>query len=108
MKGQSANRDSVSEPDSNVARDYYSLKGLIEMSERRFRPWVLAFAFGVFLLAGTNVTIAQTATTVSTTIKEPLDFASQTCGVVEPINFTGTQDTLYEVVNDATGRFTLP
>jgi hypothetical protein len=83
------------------------LKGLIEMSERRFRPWVLAFAFCVFLLAGTNVTTAQTATTVSTTIREPLDFASQTCGVIEPIKFTGTQDTLYEVVNDGTGRFTL-
>jgi hypothetical protein len=95
------------EPDSDEARDNYSLKGLIEMIETRFRPWVLAFAFGVLLLVGTNVTIAQTATTVSTTIKEPLDFASQTCGVVEPIKFTGTQDTLYEVVNDGTGRFTL-
>jgi hypothetical protein len=98
---------SDSEPDSYEVNDYYSLKGLIEMSERRFRLCVLAVAFGVFLLAGTNATIAQTATTVSTTIKEPLDFASQTCGVVEPIKFSGTQDTLYEVVNDGTGRFTL-
>jgi hypothetical protein len=77
------------------------------MNERRIRPWILALAFGIFLIAGTSVTMAQTATTVSTTIKEPLNFVSTTCDTLEPVTFTGTQDTLYEVVNDGTGVFTL-
>ena len=77
------------------------------MSERRLRRWILVVAFGVFLTAGANVTMAQTATTVSTTIKEPLNFAAQTCDTLQPITFTGTQDTLYEVVNDGTGVFKL-
>jgi hypothetical protein len=51
--------------------------------------------------------MAQTATIVSTTIKEPLNFVSATCDSLEPVTFTGTQDTLYEVVNDGTGVFTL-
>ena len=77
------------------------------MSERRLRLLILAFAFGVFFIAATDVTMAQTATSVSTTIKQPLNFIAQTCDTPEPITFTGTQDTIYEVVNDGTGVFKL-
>jgi len=79
------------------------LKGIIAMSERRFRLLILAFAFGVLFIAATDVTMAQTATSVSTTIKQPLSLIAQTCDTPEPVTFTGTQDTLYEVVNDGTG-----
>jgi hypothetical protein len=88
-------------------KNYLSSGGLTAMSERRLRHWILVVAFGVFLTAGANVTMAQTATTVSTTIKEPLNFAAQTCDTLQPITFTGTQDTVYDVVNDGTGVLTL-
>ena len=77
------------------------------MNEKRLRPWILAVAMGVCLAASANVTMAQTATTVSTTIKEPLNFVAQTCDTLQPITFTGTQDMVYEVVNDGTGVLTL-
>ena len=77
------------------------------MSERRFRLLILAFAFGVLFIAATDTGMAQTATSVSTTVKQPLNFMAQTCNTPEPITFTGTQDTIYEVVNDGTGVFKL-
>ena len=77
------------------------------MSERRFRLLILPFAFAVFFVAATDTSMAQTATSVSTTIKQPLNFIAQTCDTPGPITFTGTQDTIYEVVNDGTGVFKL-
>ena len=77
------------------------------MTERRLRLLISAFAFGVFLIAAADTSMAQTATSVSTTIKQPLNFIAQTCNTPESITFTGTQDTIYEVVNDGTGVFKL-
>jgi len=77
------------------------------MRERRLRLLILAFAFVVFFIAAGDTSMAQTATSVSTTVKQPLNFAAQTCNTPEPITFTGTQDTIYEVVNDGTGVFKL-
>jgi hypothetical protein len=68
---------------------------------------ILAFAFAVLFIAATDTGMAQTATSVSTTVKQPLNFMAQTCNTPEPITFTGTQDTIYEVVNDGTGVFKL-
>ena len=73
------------------------------MTEKGFRFLILLFAFGVFFVAARNTTMAQTATTITTTVNQPINFAAQTCDTTEPISFTGTQDTVYEVVNDGTG-----
>jgi hypothetical protein len=67
---------------------------------------MLVSVFGVFL-AATAATQAQTATVVSTTVRESLNFASHTCQAVEAVTFTGTQDTVYEVVNDGSGELKL-
>jgi len=47
--------------------------------------------------------MGQTATSISTTIREPLNFVATTCDSLEPITFTGNQETVYELVNDGNG-----
>jgi hypothetical protein len=73
------------------------------MSVKKFRFSILALGFAVLFMAGAKSSIAQSATTVTTQIKEPLNFVGQTCDTFEPITFTGYQHTVYEVVNDGSG-----
>ena len=77
------------------------------MSVKIFRFSILALAVGVLFMAGAKSSMAQSATTVTTTIKEPITFVGQTCDTFEPITFTGMQNTVYEVVNDGAGSLKL-
>jgi hypothetical protein len=77
------------------------------MSKKVLKVSLLVMALGVLVMAGGKSAMAQTATTVTTTIKQPLNFMAQTCDLLEPITFTGTQDTIYDVVNDGTGNLKL-
>lgn len=71
------------------------------MSDRRFRSLILAF--GLVLVGGAGAAMGQTATSISTTIREPLSFVATTCDTLEPLTFTGNQETVYELVNDGNG-----
>jgi len=73
------------------------------MSRIKFRPMILSVAFAVVLLGGAQAALGQTATSISTTIKEPLNFVATTCDTLESITFTGNQETVYELVNDGNG-----
>ncbi len=68
---------------------------------------LLTMVIGVLVMAGGKSAMAQTATTVTTTVKQPIDFVAQTCDLLESIKFTGTQDTVYDVVNDGAGSLKL-
>jgi hypothetical protein len=70
------------------------------MSVKKFRFSILALAFAVLFVAGAKSSMAQSATTTSTTIKEPLNYnAALTCDTFEPITFSGFQKTVYDVKN---------
>jgi hypothetical protein len=73
------------------------------MNVKFFRFSILALAFGVLFVAGAKSSMAQSATTVTTQVKEPLNYVGQTCDTFEPITFSGYQHTVYEVVNDGAG-----
>jgi hypothetical protein len=77
------------------------------MSRKVFKVSLLVMVLSVLIMAAAQSGEAQTATTITTTISQPLNFAAQTCDVLEPITFTGTQDTIYEVVNDGAGHLKL-
>ena len=68
------------------------------MSVKKFRFSILALAFAVLFLAGAKSSMAQSATT-STTINEPLNYTALTCDTFEPITFSGSQKTVYDVKN---------
>jgi len=68
------------------------------MSVKKFRFSILALAFAVLFLAGAKSSMAQSATT-STTINEPLNYTALTCDTFDPITFTGSQKTVYDVKN---------
>lgn len=68
------------------------------MSVKKFRFSMLALAFAVLFLAGAKSSMAQSATT-STTIKEPLNYTALTCDTFEPITFSGSQKSVYDVKN---------
>jgi hypothetical protein len=65
---------------------------------------LLTLMFAAVVMAGAKSTVAQTATTVTTTIRQPIDFAAQTCDVLESITFSGTVDIVYDVVNGGPGN----
>src|SRR5712691_10900014 len=77
------------------------------MSRKVSKVSLFVVLLGVLVMAGAKSTMAQTATTVTTTIKQPLNFAGKTCDLLEPVTFTGSQDTIYEVVNDGAGSLKL-
>jgi len=74
------------------------------MRKKTFTIPILALTFAILFMAGTKSVMAQSATTVTTTIKEPLNFVGNSCDTLEPITFTGRQNTVYEVVNDGLGN----
>jgi hypothetical protein len=69
------------------------------MSVKKFRFSILALAFAVLFLAGAKSSMAQSATTTSTTTKEPISFVALTCDTFDPITFSGYQKTVYDVKN---------
>jgi len=69
------------------------------MSVKKFRFSILALAFAVLFVAGAKTSLAQSATTTTTTTNEPLNFVALTCDTFEPITFTGSQKTVYDVKN---------
>jgi len=69
------------------------------MSVKKFRFSILALAFAVLFVAGAKSSMAQSATTTSTTIKEPLNYVALTCDTFEPITFSGFQKSVYDVKN---------
>jgi hypothetical protein len=73
------------------------------MSRKKFRTSILALAFGVLVMAGTESAMAQTSTTTKTTTTEPTTFTALTCDTFEPITFTGSVKTVYEVKDDHDG-----
>lgn len=77
------------------------------MTRKTFAVSIMTAVFALLFMAGTKSAMAQSATTVTTTIKEPLNFVGTTCDTFEPINFTGRQNTVYEVVNDGAGNMKL-
>ncbi len=77
------------------------------MTRKTLKLSILALAFGVLFMAGAKSSLAQSAYTVATQIKEPLNFVGATCDTFEPITFTGYQHTVYEVVNDGAGNMKL-
>jgi len=77
------------------------------MSRKVFKVSLLVMVLGVLIMAGGKSAMAQTATTVTTTVKQPIDFVAQTCDLLEPVTFTGSQDTVYDVVNDGAGGIKL-
>jgi hypothetical protein len=54
-------------------------------------------------MAGTESAMAQTSTTTKTTTTEPTTFTALTCDTFEPITFTGSVKTVYEVKDDHDG-----
>lgn len=74
------------------------------MTRKPFAVSIMAMVFALLFMVGTKSVVAQSATTVTTTIKEPLNFVGNTCDTLEPITFTGRQNTVYEVVNDGLGH----
>lgn len=77
------------------------------MSRKRFQLLIFGFAFTVVSFFGAQAAMGQTATSINTTIKEPLNFVSTTCDTLEPVTFTGSQETVYELVNDGAGVLSL-
>ena len=77
------------------------------MSKKTLKVPLLAMVFSVLLMAGVKSAMAQSATTVTTTIKQPLNFVALTCELPESVTFTGTQDNVYEVINDGAGHLKL-
>ena len=73
------------------------------MSRKNFRTSILALAFGVLVMAGAESAMAQTSTTTKTTTSEPTTFTALTCDTFEPITFTGSVKTVYEVKDDHDG-----
>ena len=69
------------------------------MSVKKIRFSILALAFAVLFVAGAKSSMAQSATTTSTTTKEPLNYVALTCDTFEPITFSGFQKTVYDVKN---------
>ena len=68
------------------------------MSVKKFRFSILALAFAVLFLAGAKSSMAQ-STNTSTTINEPLNYTALTCDTFEPITFSGSQKSVYDVKN---------
>lgn len=77
------------------------------MSKKTFKVPFLAMVFGILLLAGAQSAMAQSAFTVSTTVKEPINSVATTCDLGEAVTFTGTLDSVYEVINDGAGSLKL-
>src|ERR1044072_9548483 len=74
------------------------------MTRKPFAVSIMALGLALLYTVGTKSVAAQSAPTVTTTIKEPLNFVGNTCDTLEPITFTGRQNTVYEVVNDGLGH----
>ena len=68
------------------------------MSRKKVKALLLVLALAVLFVAGTKSILAQSATNTKTTTSEPLFYnAALTCDTYEPITFTGSQKTVYEV-----------
>ena len=76
------------------------------MTKKSFAVSIPAIVFALLFMAGTKSIMAQTpqtATSVTTTINEPVSFMATTCDTFETITFTGFQKTVYEVKDNKDG-----